>query len=133
MYIPHVLIVEFDKFNELYGISSYKEIKNKIFELLKHNRKRITLKHKKGNVANEITYSFYVDFKNVSNGYVRNVAQSFAKLSYYDVDIESQVPAFFHITVAATSDIKVMPEIPYEKGRITSSTVGTTTSPISTR
>jgi hypothetical protein len=41
MYIPHVLIVEFDKFNELYGISSYKEIKNKIFELLKHNRKRI--------------------------------------------------------------------------------------------
>ena len=48
-------------------------------------------------------------------------------------DIESQVPAFFHITVAATSDIKVMPEIPYEKGRITSSTVGTTTSPISTR
>lgn len=39
-------------------------------------------------------------------------------------DIESQVPAFFHITVAATSDIKVMPEIPYEKGRITSSTVG---------
>lgn len=31
-------------------------------------------------------------------------------------DIESQVPAFFHITVAATSDIKVMPEIPYEKG-----------------
>lgn len=48
-------------------------------------------------------------------------------------DIESQVPAFFHITVAATSDIKAMPEIPYEKGRITSSTVGTTTSPISTR
>ena len=48
-------------------------------------------------------------------------------------DIESQVPAFFHITVAATNDIKVMPEIPYEKGRITSSTVGTTTSPISTR
>lgn len=39
-------------------------------------------------------------------------------------DIESQVPAFFHITVAATNDIKVMPEIPYEKGRITSSTVG---------
>ena len=31
-------------------------------------------------------------------------------------DIESQVPAFFHITVAATSDIKVMPEIPYESG-----------------
>lgn len=31
-------------------------------------------------------------------------------------DIESQVPAFFHITVAATNDIKVMPEIPYEKG-----------------
>lgn len=38
----------------------------------------------------------------------------------------------YHL-VAATNDIKVMPEIPYEKGRITSSTVGTTTSPISTR
>ena len=31
-------------------------------------------------------------------------------------DIESQVPAFFHITTAATNDIKAMPEIPYEKG-----------------
>ena len=91
MSIPHVLIVEFDKFNELYGISSYKEIKNKIFELLKHNRKRITLKHKEGNVADEIGYSFYVDFKNVSNDYVRNVAQSFGKLSYYDVDIDSDL------------------------------------------
>ena len=91
MYIPHVLIVEFDKFNELYGISSYKEIKNKIFELLKHNRKRITLKHKEGNVAAEIGYSFYIDFKNVSNDYVRNVAQSFGKLSYYDVDIDSDL------------------------------------------
>ena len=67
MYIPHVLIVEFDKFNELYGISSYKEIKNKIFELLKYSRKKITLKHREGNVADEIGYSFYVDFKNVSN------------------------------------------------------------------
>lgn len=91
MYIPHVLIVEFDKFNELYGISSYKEIKNKIFELLKHILKRITLKHKKGNVADEIGYSFYIDFKNVSNDYVRNVAQSFGKLSYYDVDIDSDL------------------------------------------
>lgn len=91
MYIPHVLIVEFDKFNELYGISSYKEIKNKIFELLKHNRKRITLKHKEGNVADEIGYSFYIDFKNVSNDYVRNVAQSFGKLSYYDVNIDSDL------------------------------------------
>ena len=91
MYIPHVLIVEFDKFNELYGISSYKEIKNKIFELLKYSRKKITLKHKEGNVADEIGYSFYVDFKNVSNDYVRNVAQSFGKLSYYDVDIDSDL------------------------------------------
>lgn len=31
-------------------------------------------------------------------------------------DIEAQVPAFFHITPASTNDIKVMPEIPYEKG-----------------
>lgn len=91
MYIPHVLIVEFDKFNELYGTSSYKQIKDKIFELLKHNRKKITLKHKEGNVADEIGYSFYINFKNVSNDYARNVAQSFAKLSYYDVDIDSDL------------------------------------------
>lgn len=31
-------------------------------------------------------------------------------------DIEAQVPAFFHITPAATNDMKAMPEIPYEKG-----------------
>ncbi len=31
-------------------------------------------------------------------------------------DIEAQVPAFFHITSASTNDMKVMPEIPYEKG-----------------
>jgi hypothetical protein len=31
-------------------------------------------------------------------------------------DIEAQVPAFFHITTASTNDMKVMPEIPYEKG-----------------
>lgn len=31
-------------------------------------------------------------------------------------EIEAQVPAFFHITPAATNDMKVMPEIPYEKG-----------------
>ena len=91
IYIPHVLIVEFDKFNELYGTSSYKQIKDKIFELLKRNLKRITLKHKEGNVADEIGYSFYIDFKNVSNDYVRNVAQSFGKLSYYDVDIDSDL------------------------------------------
>ena len=91
IYIPQVLIVEFDKFNELYGISTYKEIKDKIFELLKHNRKRITLKHKEGNVADAVGYSFYINFKNVSNDYARNVAQSFAKLSYYDVDIDSDL------------------------------------------
>lgn len=91
IYIPQVLIVEFDKFNELYGISTYKEIKDKIFELLKHNRKKITLKHKEGNVADEIGYSFYVNFKNESNEYARNVAQSIGKLSYYDVDIDSDL------------------------------------------
>jgi hypothetical protein len=31
-------------------------------------------------------------------------------------DVEAQVPAFFHITPAATNDMKAMPEIPYEKG-----------------
>lgn len=31
-------------------------------------------------------------------------------------DVESQIPAFFHITPASTNDIKIMPEIPYEKG-----------------
>jgi hypothetical protein len=31
-------------------------------------------------------------------------------------DIETQIPAFVHITVAATHDIKAMPEIPYESG-----------------
>lgn len=30
-------------------------------------------------------------------------------------DIEAQVPTFFHITPAATNDMKAMPEIPYEK------------------
>ena len=30
-------------------------------------------------------------------------------------DIESQIPAFFHITTASTNDTKAMPEIPYEK------------------
>lgn len=31
-------------------------------------------------------------------------------------DIESQVPAFFHISPASTNDVKAMPEIPYETG-----------------
>ena len=31
-------------------------------------------------------------------------------------DVEAQVPAFFHITIASTHDIMAMPEIPYEKG-----------------
>ena len=116
MYIPHVLIVEFDKFNELYGISSYKEIKNKIFELLKHNRKRITLKHKEGNVADEIGYSFYVDFKNVSNDYVRNVAQSFGKLSYYDVNIDSDLS--FDAEFNPNDDICIWQEIIFENAAI---------------
>lgn len=30
-------------------------------------------------------------------------------------DIEAQVPTFFHITPAATNDMKAMPEIPYQK------------------
>ncbi|KGN99556.1 transposase [Porphyromonas macacae] len=30
-------------------------------------------------------------------------------------DIEAQLPTFFHITPAATNDMKAMPEIPYEK------------------
>lgn len=31
-------------------------------------------------------------------------------------DVEAQVPAFFHITIASMHDIMAMPEIPYEKG-----------------
>ncbi len=31
-------------------------------------------------------------------------------------DVETQIPAFVHITPAAVNDMKVMPEIPYEKG-----------------
>lgn len=31
-------------------------------------------------------------------------------------DVETQIPAFFHITVAATHDSKAMDEIPYESG-----------------
>lgn len=30
-------------------------------------------------------------------------------------DIEAQVPTFFHITPAATNDMKAMPELPYQK------------------
>jgi transposase len=31
-------------------------------------------------------------------------------------DIETQIPAFVHITIASTHDTKAMPEIPYEPG-----------------
>ena len=36
----------------------------------------------------------------------------------YTSDIEAQVPAFFHVTPAGVNDVKVMPEIPYEKGAV---------------
>ncbi|MDI9603885.1 MAG: hypothetical protein QM305_00945 [Bacteroidota bacterium] len=33
-------------------------------------------------------------------------------------DIEARVPALFHVTPAGVNDMKVIPEIPYEKGAV---------------
>ena len=48
-------------------------------------------------------------------------------------DIETQIPAYVHITPASAHDSKMMLEIPYEKDAHISSTVATTISGTSTR